>query len=82
MDRVKSDLQTANDKARDELNAEMDRLQEARNDLRQAVDKIGETTAENWNEFLMTVDTSLEKARQTLKEIKDQVASRQHTTPG
>jgi DNA anti-recombination protein RmuC len=81
MNRVKTDLLAADEKTRQELNAEMDRLQAARDDLHQGVDKIAETTADNWNEFVMSVDRSLEKARQTLKDVRDQVAQKQQHTP-
>ena len=82
MARVKSDLQAANNKTSQELNAEMDRLQSARDDLQQGLNEIAETTADGWNEFVISADKSLEKARPTLKEIKDQVALRRSNPAG
>jgi hypothetical protein len=75
--RVMDDLQTVNDSTRSELNREMHRLRSVRDPLVTAADKISDVTANNRNEFVAMVNWSLEEARETLKDIRDQVALRQ-----
>ena len=82
MSRVRNDLQAADETARLQLNAEMDRLQSTRDGLQQGLNRLAETTADGWNEFVATTDSTLEKARETLKDIRTNVAQEQQTSAG
>jgi transposase len=68
-DRLKIDIDAASTNERDRLNRSLDRLDRARSDLQEKLDRMGETTAEKWDEFQRSVDRSLDNAREALRDV-------------
>jgi predicted nuclease with TOPRIM domain len=66
---VEQDLESAGEEMRASLDTRLARLEDNRDDLRDKLDRVGDTTADEWDEFEKSVRRSVDNARQTLREV-------------
>ena len=70
LDRVKREESATADSSKTKMEAKIEGLEEARENLSDHLDKVGDTTADEWDAFRREVDRSLENANEALKESK------------
>jgi uncharacterized protein YPO0396 len=67
--RLEKDIDAASEDVKEGLEAKLDRLEATRDELRDALDKVGGTTADEWDEFQKSVRRTVDNAKQTLREV-------------
>jgi hypothetical protein len=70
LDRVKREAEGAIGASREQLDAQSDKLEDVKSDLTDKWDRVGDTTADEWDAFRLAVDRSLENTTEILKEVK------------
>jgi len=69
IDRVKKDIETASEDMWEGLETRLSRLEDSRDELRDALDKMGGITADEWDEFQRSVRRVVDNAKETLREV-------------
>ena len=70
LDKVKREEGAIADSSKTKVEAKIEALEEARENLSDHLEKVGDTTADEWDAFRRDVDRSLENADEALKESK------------
>jgi ElaB/YqjD/DUF883 family membrane-anchored ribosome-binding protein len=70
IDATKIAIENATEPVRENLNKKLDALVEARDDLKDNLDDVGSTRADEWDEFRRTVDRSLDNARRAISDAR------------
>ena len=70
---LEREVETAGDEVRDDLNADIDRLEEVKNGLKASLDNVGDTAEENWDDFRRSIDRALEDARRSIDNARQRM---------
>ena len=68
MDKMRTQLASASAEAKDSLQSKLDKLQDARNDLSEKLNKLNATTANEWQDFRKDMNEKIRDVEKTLHE--------------
>ncbi len=74
IDRIRRQTEITADTTKEKLERQLDKLDDVRKNLKDNLEKIGDTTADNWDEFRRAVDRSLEHAEQAVKDAREDMS--------
>ena len=74
IDRIRRQTEITADTTKEKLERQLDKLDDVRKNLKDNLEKIGDTTADNWGEFRRAVDRSLEHAEQAVKDAREDMS--------
>lgn len=68
MEKMRTELVSATEEAKDSLQSKLDKLQDARNDLSEKLNKLNATTADDWQDFRKDMDETIREVQEALRE--------------